>query len=154
MFNIRVYGIYINANNELLVSDEFVQDKKLTKLPGGGLEYGEGTIECLKREFREEMNIEIEVVSHFYTTDYFVPSAFKDNQQIISIYYNIQPVLPLQLISSSTPLQLTEANYQTYKATGSFEKHRFMPINALTPTTFTLPIDITVGKLLQKKYTV
>jgi 8-oxo-dGTP diphosphatase len=150
MFNIRVYGIYINNNNELLVSDEFVKDIKLTKFPGGGLEIGEGTIDCLKREFKEEMNIDIEVLSHFYTTDYFVPSAYKNGDQIISIYYNIKPVLPLQLVSSITPFEFTNQDYQTYKKTGSFEKHRFLPLHAINNNTFTLPIDVTVGNMLSK----
>ncbi len=61
----------------------------MCKFPGGGLEYGEGTIGCLKREFREELNIEIQVESHFYTTDYFQKAQFFENTQLISIYYLI-----------------------------------------------------------------
>jgi len=43
----------------------------MTKFPGGGLQFGEGTIDCIKREFREELGCEIGVLKHFYTTDYF-----------------------------------------------------------------------------------
>ena len=48
--SIRVYGILINGNKQLLVSDEFIRGGYYTKFPGGGLEFGEGTRDCLKRE--------------------------------------------------------------------------------------------------------
>lgn len=35
------------------------------KFPGGGLEYGEGVLECLHREFDEELNVKIDVIEHF-----------------------------------------------------------------------------------------
>ena len=60
------------------------------EFPGGGLEFGEGTIDCLKREFREEFNLEIEVGELFYLTDFFQVSAFSENDQVISIYYLIR----------------------------------------------------------------
>jgi 8-oxo-dGTP diphosphatase len=95
-FNVRVYGLYLTGDNKLMVCEEIIREQKIIKFPGGGLEYGEGTIDCLKREFVEEMGIEIEVLSHYYTTDYFQPSAF-DDSQVISIYYFIRPVKPLDL---------------------------------------------------------
>ncbi|MFM2327645.1 MAG: hypothetical protein RIR31_1847, partial [Bacteroidota bacterium] len=61
MFNIRVYGILINENKQVLVSDEFIRGMQITKFPGGGLEFGEGTRDCLKREFMEEMNLEVAI---------------------------------------------------------------------------------------------
>ena len=87
MFNIRVYGIMINEQNQLLVADEYIRGGYYTKFPGGGLEFGEGTRDCLKREFKEEMDLEVEVGDHIYTTDYFQLSAFNPSHQIISIYY-------------------------------------------------------------------
>ena len=70
MFNIRVYGILINENKQVLVSDEFIRGQYYTKFPGGGLELGEGTRECLAREFMEEMNLKVSVEDHLYTTDF------------------------------------------------------------------------------------
>src|SRR3978361_2267712 len=95
-FNVRVYGLLINDNNEILISDEREYGMRFTKFPGGGLEYGEGLIEGLKREFIEECNAEIEVISHFYTTDFFVKSAFNDSQ-VISIYYKVRNLNALEL---------------------------------------------------------
>ncbi len=76
MFNIRVYGILINEQKQILVSDEFIRGNYYTKFPGGGLEIGEGTRDCLKREFKEEMNLNVEVGDHLYTTDFYQKSAF------------------------------------------------------------------------------
>ena len=86
-FNIRVYGLLINEQQEVLLSNEQKGDFKFTKFPGGGLIWGEGTIDCLKREFKEELNLDIEGVKHFFTTDFFQRSAFSQADQLLSIYY-------------------------------------------------------------------
>lgn len=89
-FNIRVYGIYINESDEILLSDERIGNFCFTKFPGGGLEWGEGIIDCLIREWKEELDTAIEVIEHIYTTDFFQQSAF-DDSQVISIYYKVKP---------------------------------------------------------------
>ena len=87
--NIRVYAIYLNEKNELMALDEGYAGEKLVKLPGGGLELGEGTIECLHREFAEELNLKIEVLEHFYTQEDFLVSRFRENEQLLTIYYTV-----------------------------------------------------------------
>ena len=87
--NIRVYAIYLNEKNELMALDEGYAGEKLVKLPGGGLEFGEGTIECLHREFEEELNLKIEVLEHFYTQEDFLVSRFRENEQLLTIYYTV-----------------------------------------------------------------
>ena len=87
--NIRVYAIYLNEKNELMALDEGYAGEKLIKLPGGGLEFGEGTIECLNREFAEELNLKIEVLEHFYTQEDFLVSRFRENEQLLTIYYTV-----------------------------------------------------------------
>ncbi len=86
-FTIRVYAIIINENNEVLLSDEFQEGMKMIKFPGGGMEFGEGTFDCLEREAIEEFGQEIEVLEHFYTTDFFQQAMFKKEYQVMSIYY-------------------------------------------------------------------
>ena len=94
-FNIRVYALIFNTNNNaVLISDEFHLNMRMTKFPGGGLDFGEGTLECLKREALEEFGQEITDLEHFYTTDYFQKAHFFENQQLISIYYKAKFTVP------------------------------------------------------------
>jgi 8-oxo-dGTP diphosphatase len=95
-FNVRVYGILINDRDQVLLSDEEEYGFRFSKFPGGGLEYGEGLIDALKREFVEECEAEIEVTDHFYTTDFFIKSVFNDSQ-VISVYYLVKPKTELLL---------------------------------------------------------
>ena len=88
-YNIRVYGVLVNQRNEVLLSEEELSGKRFVKFPGGGHQFGEGIKECLEREFKEELNIDIEVGKHFYTTDFFQASAFSNQEQLISIYYEV-----------------------------------------------------------------
>jgi len=92
-FNVRVYGLLINPEKEILISDEQEYGIRFTKFPGGGLESGEGLVDGLKREFKEECDLEIEIVKHFYTTDFYVKSAFNDSQ-VISVYYVVKNLTP------------------------------------------------------------
>jgi len=89
-FTIRVYGILLDTHQRILVSDEYIRGNYFTKFPGGGLELGEGTRDCLKREFKEETGLEVNIGNHIYTTDYYQVSAFNTKDQIISIYYYAQ----------------------------------------------------------------
>lgn len=94
-FRIAVYGL-LWQDNYLLFAREKIQGREVVKFPGGGMQLGEGTIEALKREFMEELNIEVEVLQHIYTTDFFVPSAFHSDYQVLAIYYLLRSaeVLP------------------------------------------------------------
>jgi 8-oxo-dGTP diphosphatase len=139
-FNIRVYGILINSKKQVLISDEIIQGKNITKFPGGGLELGEGIIDCLKREFIEETNNEIEVIEHFYTTDYFQQSAYNKKHQIISIYYLVKPLSKFKLNSKAVTLNTNK------------ESFRWIDLKSISEKDFTLPIDKLVGKMLKKKY--
>lgn len=85
-FNIRVYGLIIE-NGSILISKELIKGEEVFKFPGGGLEYGEGLIEGLNREFEEEIGQRLNNIEHFYTTDFFQRSSFKLTDQLISIYY-------------------------------------------------------------------
>lgn len=87
-FNVRIYGL-LTHNNRLLLIEEPFAGQLITKFPGGGLELGEGTLDCLKREFREELNLEVEIESHFYTQDFYLQSRFDPNEQILMIYYKV-----------------------------------------------------------------
>lgn len=102
LFNVRAYGLLINDKEQILLSDEEHDGFYITKFPGGGLEYGEGLIDCLKREFLEECNMEIDAPEHLYTTDFFEKSAFNESQ-IISVYYLVKPASDLKVRISDLP---------------------------------------------------
>ena len=139
-FNVRVYGLLINDQNEILISDEQEYGMQFAKFPGGGLEHGEGLIDGLKREFVEECNVEIEVLSHFYTTDFYVKSAFNDSQ-IISIYYKISNITPLNLVFKTKPFD--------FDGEGDvLQSFRLVNLADLRPQDVTFPIDQHVVKLL------
>ncbi len=152
MFNVRVYGLLINENQELLVADEHIKGKYYTKFPGGGLEFGEGTRDCLKREFMEELNLHIEVKEHFYTTDFFQLSAFtSDKQQIISIYYMVKAIEPISKEIRVKPFDFDDEQQEAYKKTLNIESFRLIPISELTSESVTLPIDKVVVEMLLSK---
>lgn len=139
-FNVRVYGLLINDRNEILINDEQEYGMQFIKFPGGGLEYGEGLIEGLKREFVEECNVEVKVLSHFYTTDFYVKSAFNDSQ-IISVYYLVKNVTPLNLMFKIKPFD--------FDGEGDvLQSFRWIKLVDLKSEDVTFPIDQHVVKLL------
>ncbi len=133
--NIRVYGLLLHCHRILLI-DEQVRDRKLTKFPGGGMELGEGPIDCLIREFNEEIGTEIRVREHVYTTGFFQLSAFSPEDQIISIYYRVEaPTLPADTLPDiGCPPVLTQQ-------TSTIVRFRWKPLTDLSPDDVTLPID-------------
>lgn len=148
-FNVRVYGILIHEN-QLLVSDEFIKGMNITKLPGGGLEYGEGTIDCVIREFKEELNLNIKVVSHFYTTDIFVNSAFSQNNQVISIYYIVKPQQVDDLVIIEPLLKNKPFDFDRKKE--GAQTLRWIELNKLSENDFTFIIDKRVAEMLKLNF--
>ncbi len=100
-FNVRAYAICEN-DNKILALYEYHKDQLFCKLPGGGLEFGEGILDCLHREFLEELNVKIEIVEHLYTQEHFVESILDDGRQILLIYYIVK-ISNLEEMKISTP---------------------------------------------------
>ncbi len=141
-FNIRVYGLMIH-DKQILLADEIIQGNEITKFPGGGLEWGEGPVDCLKREWQEETGLHIEVKQHFYTTEFFQLSAFDSRDQVISIYYRVEAadLMPLELSST----KISKGNNK------DCEMFRWQPIDQLSPDDLTMPIDKQVSNMIQEK---
>lgn len=141
-FSVRVYGLLISEQEEVLITDERQGDFSYTKFPGGGVEFGEGIIDALKREFIEECNTSIEIVRHYYTTEMFVQSAF-DDKQIISVYYVVRLLEPFQCEIVTKPFDYDPSlNCQ--------QSFRWVKISALHDNEITFPIDKHVLKLLKE----
>ena len=142
-FTIRVYGICIE-NSKVLVTDELMYGHYITKFPGGGLQFGEGTVDCLIREMMEETSQQVEVLEHFYTTDFFQPSLFDPTKQVISIYYRLRFTTPVLF-------SLKEKPFDFDQPTDGAQTFRWINLNELKKEDLTLPIDKKVGEMLMNR---
>lgn len=121
--NVRVYGIALNSKREILVLEEQYVGEDLVKLPGGGLEFGEGLTDCLIREFEEELNLKVTIDEHFYTQEDFLVSKFRANEQLLTVYYLVN-------ILNIEELKIKEPSIDTVK---------WLPLASENP--LKLPID-------------
>ncbi|QEH42106.1 NUDIX domain-containing protein [Chitinophaga sp. XS-30] len=147
VFTVRVYGIMINEQKQVLVSDEYIRGGYYTKFPGGGLEFGEGTLECIIREWKEELDQDVEVVEHIYTTDFFQISAFDNSSQIISIYYLVKPVSPF-----TKPVLANPFDFEIPEGVTQVEGVRWIDWDSFSAETVTLPIDKVLAALVKERY--
>ncbi len=134
-FTIRAYALVLNTDNEILLMEESYRGLNFIKFPGGGLEWGEGLLDCIKRELREELNLEDLTLTHFFTTDFFVESYFDTTTQVISVYY--KTALPID----KTSVKLADSDTR-------LEGMKWVPISELTRDDVTFPIDKRVVEMV------
>src|SRR6266480_1661421 len=149
-FNIRVYGVLISEKKQVLVSDEYIRGNYYTKFPGGGLELGEGKRDCVKREFKEEMDLEVEIGEHLYTTDFYQVSAFNPAHQIISIYYRVKALEEIKVPLRTKEFDFDEQQMEVYNRIKMTETFRFIDWADFSAESVTLPIDKIVARLLKE----
>ncbi len=133
-FNVRVYGALI-VNGRILLIEESFKGVNMIKLPGGGLEFGEGLKQCAIREFQEELGLEIKIDQHIYTTDFFQPSAFDPTEQLLSVYYQVSAVGNNFDLENIKPLEPGKRIF-------------WHPLNTLEAEVFTFPVDKYVSEML------
>ncbi len=141
-YNIRVYGICLNAFGQVLLTDERRNGVTMTKFPGGGHHLGEGLAETLHREFMEECNTTIKIFGHFYLNDFPQISAFNPREQLISIYYLVALDGPLQVPVSTQVMDFAPGD-------GDRQTFRWAEISTLDVADFRFPIDKVVVERLQ-----
>lgn len=141
-FNLRVYAIIVNNDLQVLLSDEFRMGMKMVKFPGGGLKFGEGTLDCIMRESMEEFGQEIRVIRHFYTTDFFQKALFYEDHQLISIYYLAEFKEKPSFIISSSPFDFEKM------AEGS-QSFRWVSLTDIDPSMMSFPVDKKVAGMLK-----
>ncbi|MBI1222673.1 MAG: NUDIX domain-containing protein [Bacteroidetes bacterium] len=116
-------------DGHLLLSDEVYKGMKMTKYAGGGLEWGEGLADALRREFLEEWDLEIRVLDLVYTNDFFQQSAFNEDDQLLSVYYRVEELDPSYL------------NEIIQKNEHREERLFWVPLDELLPEMLTFPVD-------------
>jgi ADP-ribose pyrophosphatase YjhB (NUDIX family) len=141
-YNVRVYALIIHEG-KILLTDELRMGTRMTKFPGGGHEWGEGLLDTLKRECLEELGQEIVSAEHFYTTDFFVASAFRDEDQMISVYY--KTVLP-----HPEKIEAGEKVFGFKEEKDGAQIFRWVALKDLSPEQLTYPIDKRVVEMLGK----
>lgn len=142
MLTLRVYGLLIHAGH-VLVSDELIRGQRITKFPGGGLEFGEGLKDCLIREIREEIGVVALDPVHFYTTDFFQQSSFHSTpMQVVSVYYTFW-------VADPAAIPVIEVPFTGITGPGDQEVFRWLRIEGGREEDLTLPIDRVVWGLLR-----
>jgi 8-oxo-dGTP diphosphatase len=146
MFTIRAYGLLLNAERtQVLVADELIKGQRITKFPGGGLEYGEGLKDCVIREIREEIALEALDVEHFYTTDFFQQSAFHSTpMQVVSVYFTFR-------VADSDAIRVVQDPFSGIAGPGDQEVFRWVPFAQPAEEAVSLPIDRHVWRMLQQR---
>ncbi|MEO5645114.1 MAG: NUDIX domain-containing protein [Bacteroidia bacterium] len=142
-YNIRAYALIIHEG-KILLTDELRMGTRMSKFPGGGHEWGEGLLETVKRECMEELGQELISAEHFYTTDFFVASAFRDEDQMISVYYKV--VLP-----HPEKIETDEVVFNFKEEIDGAQIFRWIKLDQLKPEQLTYPIDKYVVRLLLEK---
>jgi 8-oxo-dGTP diphosphatase len=64
----------------------------MVKLLQNCQEVGEGTVDCLKRELLEELNIEITDITPFYIQENYIESFVKNQKQLVILYFKARIV--------------------------------------------------------------
>lgn len=131
-FNVRVYALIASVRNELLLAEEFHYNTFMCKFPGGGLQFGEGPLQAVQRELREELGMSVDDLRHFHTTDFFAQSAFNPDHQVLGIYFTGN--------ASAEMEEMFRGRYAKPESNG-VEVFRWRNLNDIQPDDFTFPVD-------------
>jgi 8-oxo-dGTP diphosphatase len=142
-YNLRVYGLCLDTQGRILLTDERRNGHLMTKFPGGGHELGEGLGQTLQREFLEETGLAVKSLGLFYINDFLQLSAFNPKEQLISVYYlcKLLDTAGLETVETAFAFEPGDHDQQTF---------RWVSIAQLDVDVFRFPIDkLVVEKLKQ-----
>lgn len=85
---VRVSGILVENNCILLLKHHSLGELNYLWLPpGGGIEFGESAEEALVREFKEETNLDIEIVNFLFTNE-----VINSNLHSIELFFKVKRI--------------------------------------------------------------
>ncbi len=87
-FNVRAYGALVHKGQLLLAEESMPGFPVMIKLPGGGVDLGEGPGEALIRELKEEAFVDVQIDGLLHVSKAFIRSNFSPTQ-VIALYWKI-----------------------------------------------------------------
>jgi mutator protein MutT len=141
-YTVRVYGILVNEQKEVLLSREKIGDFAFLKFPGGGLDAGEGIAEALVREFGEETGLTITGKELLYVSDFYAESKFLPGKAVIAVYYIVK--IRRDAIGDFHPKE------KDFSREHSMEL-QWMKVNDVKPEDFTFESDRSAWQAFLKK---
>jgi len=99
LFNYRVVGVAINNDQVLLHQAE---GDDFWVLPGGRAEFGEPSEQTLRREMREELDVEVEIIRLLWVVENFFMYANKNYHEIALYFLMRLPASCKYLVQSGT----------------------------------------------------
>ena len=86
-----VKAVIVNDQNQVLLVRESANDPSRSHVgkydvPGGRLNFGEPPLEGLKREVREEVNMDVEIIKPI-DTNYWMPTKDGEQWYIVAVFF-------------------------------------------------------------------
>lgn len=103
---IRVAGILVEEGKVFLVGHERPAQGRYWVLPGGHLRPGESLARALRREWKEELNLDVEVGQLIFVSDFV--SA---NRHVLDLYFDVRPSSPSRPIKVRPDATLKEGRF-------------------------------------------
>jgi len=136
-WNVRCYALILNPERtHILVARERFPDGSVgCKFPGGGVEPGEALVDALWRECTEELGSTdgLTWLGHAYTNDFFVRSAFREDEQILAVYHWMQ--------ADHDGIAWWDEKPATVAASEPLLEMNWEAVSGLTPDAMRFPID-------------
>jgi len=140
LFNVRVYALIVK-NNHLLIAEEQHGGFFLRKFPGGGLQFGEGILQALHRELKEELDADVDSASLLCVTEDFVVSFLNNKQQVIGVHY---------LVDLKQDYSDEFLNNNRVELENGYIYFKWVLLDSINPEDFTSPVDKSAFDKLKK----
>ncbi len=84
---VRVAGLVQDSKGKILLVQQKKKGKSYWLLPGGGIEFGESAVEALKREFKEELDLEVAQSEFFLLNESIDP---KKERHLVQLVFSVK----------------------------------------------------------------